>query len=206
MAQTLNFDIQRDTQMSDKQVPGAHTPPSWPEQLYQELVAADIRQVAYVPDAGHRSLIERCHATPTMKTVALTAEQEGVAMLAGAWLGGERGVLLMQSSGVGNCINMLSLNAECRTPLLMLITMRGEWGEFNSWQLPMGQGTEAALRAAGVLVHRADHAEEVAETARAAAALAFNTGRAAAVLIGQRVIGAKPFKLAAQPRVQGRHA
>ena len=68
-------------------------------------------------------------------------------MLAGAWLGGERGVLLLQSSGVGNCINMLSLPVICHMPLLMLVTMRGDWGEFNPWQIPMGQGTQAALEA-----------------------------------------------------------
>ena len=189
-----------DTQMTERP---KTTPPaqmaSWQEQLYQELLEADVRQVAYVPDAGHRLLIERCLGNAKIKAVALTTEEEGVAMLAGAWLGGERGVLLMQSSGAGNCINMLSLNAECRMPLLMLVTMRGEWGEFNSWQLPMGQATEAALRAAGVLVYRAEHAAEVAETVRACAALAFNSARAVAVLIGQRVIGAKAFKAAPQP-------
>jgi sulfopyruvate decarboxylase alpha subunit len=166
----------------------------WPEQIYRELVAADVRQVAYVPDAGHRTLIERCRADASMQTVSLTSEEEGVAMLVGAWLGGQRGVLLMQSSGAGNCINMLSLNQECRISLLMLITMRGDWGEFNSWQLAMGQGTAAALQAANVLVYRADSEEAVAETVHACAALAFNSGRAVAVLIGQRVVGAKSFK------------
>jgi sulfopyruvate decarboxylase alpha subunit len=166
----------------------------WPEQIYRELLAADVRQVAYVPDAGHRSLIERCQADASMKTISLTSEEQGVAMLTGAWLGGQRGVVLMQSSGVGNCVNLLSLPHECRIPLLMLVTMRGEWGEFNSWQLAMGQGTPAALQAANVLVYRADSPESVAETVRACAALAFNSSRAVAVLIGQRVVGTKSFK------------
>ena len=129
-----------------------------------------------------------------MQAISLTSEEEGVSMLAGAWLGGQRGVPLMQSSGVGNCINMLSLNQECRIPLLMLITMRGDWGEFNSWQMAMGQGTPAALEAANVLVYGVDSEERVAETVRACAALAFNSGRAVAVLIGQRVVGTKAFK------------
>jgi sulfopyruvate decarboxylase alpha subunit len=166
----------------------------WPEQIYQELVAAQVRQVAYVPDAGHRRLIDRCQGDASMQTISLTSEQEGVAMLAGAWLGGQRGVLLMQSSGVGNCINMLAFNQECRIPLLALVTMRGEWGEFNPWQLPMGGATEASLAAAGVRVSRADAADAVAETVRAAAMLAFQSYRAVAVLIGQRVIGAKRFE------------
>jgi sulfopyruvate decarboxylase TPP-binding subunit len=129
-----------------------------------------------------------------MHTVSLTSEEEGVAMLAGAWLGGDRGVLLLQSSGVGNCINMLALNQECRIPLLALVTMRGEWGEFNPWQVPMGQATEPSLAAAGVRVYRAETADTVAETVRAAAMLAFQSYRAVAVLIAQRVIGTKRFE------------
>ena len=115
-------------------------------------------------------------------------------MLAGAWLGGERGVLLMQSSGTGNCINMLGLAAECRFPLLMLVTMRGHWGEFNPWQVPMSQATAPALAAMGVLVHHVDEAARVGETVDAGARLAFHTGRSVAVLISQRIIGAKQFK------------
>ncbi len=80
-------------------------------------------------------------------------------MLAGAWLGGERGVLLLQSSGVGNCINMLSLPVICHMPLLMIVTMRGDWGEFNPWQIPMGQGTRPSLEAMGVIVNKVDEPE-----------------------------------------------
>jgi sulfopyruvate decarboxylase alpha subunit len=167
---------------------------AWQDGLYDALLEAGVRQVAYVPDAGHKRLIERCHANAELKTTVLTTEEEGMALLAGAYLGGDRGVMLMQSSGVGNCINMLSLPAECRIPLLMLITMRGEWGEFNSWQLAMGQGTPDALGAMGVLVYRVDDPERVVETVRHCAALAFNSGRSVAVLLGQRVIGAKAFK------------
>jgi sulfopyruvate decarboxylase alpha subunit len=172
----------------------ARTPATWPDEIYALLVSEKVRQVAYVPDAGHTRLIDRCRANPDMKAVMLTTEEEGIAMLAGAWLGGDRGVLLMQSSGVGNCINMLSLSTVCRFPLLMLVTMRGEWGEFNPWQIPMGQGTGPVLEQAGVLVHRIDRAEEAAETVQAAARIAFNSDRTAAVLIAQRVIGTKAFK------------
>ena len=167
---------------------------SWPAHVFHELQTARVVQVAYVPDAGHGALIDLCHADTAMRAVSLTTEEEGVAMLAGAWLGGQRGALLLQSSGVGNCINMLALNQECRIPLLALVTMRGEWGEFNPWQVPMGRSTGAALETAGVLVYRADAADDVAPTVRAAAALAFHSSRAVAVLIGQRVIGTKSFE------------
>ena len=165
----------------------------WPEQIYQELVAARVRQVAYVPDAGHRRLIDRCHADASMQAISLTSEEEGVSMLAGAWLGGQRGVLLMQSSGVGNCINMLSLTAGGRFPLLALVSMRGDFGEGNPWQYPMGQATQKVLEAMGVIVLRADTPGEVVPIVSAAITMAFQAGSAVAVLLTQRLIGAKKF-------------
>jgi sulfopyruvate decarboxylase alpha subunit len=177
-----------------KEPSGEASPPSWPNEVYRVLKEAGVRQVGMVPDAGHSRLIQAFEADPEARVVTLTTEEEGVAMLAGAWLGGERGVLLLQSSGVGNCINMLSLAVTCRMPLLMIVTMRGDWGEFNPWQIPMGQGTRAALEAMGVIVTRADEPHLVASTVLGAANLAFNTWKQAAVLIGQRVLGAKNFK------------
>lgn len=168
--------------------------PTWPDEIHRILKEAGIRQVAIVPDAGHGRLIRAFEADDEVRVVSLTTEEEGVALLAGAWLGGERGVLLLQSSGVGNCINMLSLPQICRMPLLMIVTMRGEWGEFNPWQVPMGQGTQPALEAMGVIVRRADEPHEIARAVAGAAQLAFNTWRPVAVLIGQNAIGAKNFK------------
>ena len=83
----------------------------WPDKLFGVLKRANVRQVGYVPDAGHARLIKRCVDDPDIHDVSLTTEEEGVALAAGAWLGGQRAALLMQSSGVGNCINMLSLIA-----------------------------------------------------------------------------------------------
>ena len=166
---------------------------TWPHDIYDVLKRAGIRQVAYVPDHGHSHLIRACHADKEMRAVCLTTEEEGVAMLAGAWLGGQRGALLMQSSGVGNCINMLGMINECRFPLLMLVTMRGHWGEFNPWQVPMSKATVPSLEAIGTTVHTVDQPGEAGETVAAAARLAFSTGRAVAVLISQRVIGYKTF-------------
>ena len=167
---------------------------NWPTEVFNVLQAGQIRQVAIVPDAGHSRLIRLCEAAEEMKVVRLTTEEEGIALLAGAWFGGERGVLLMQSSGVGNCINMLSLPNACQMPLLMLITMRGDWGEFNPWQVHMGKATQTVLEAMNVTVHRADHAEDVSPAVQAALNLAYFTSRPTAVLIGQRLLGAKNFK------------
>jgi len=166
----------------------------WPDQVYKTLKAAGVRQVGYVPDAGHKRLIELCLADRELDAVVLSTEEEGIGLAAGAWLGGVRGALLMQSSGVGNCINALGMTRECRFPLLMLITMRGQFGEFNPWQVPMGQATPGVLSAMGVVVHEANAADEIAPTVDAAARLAFGSCQAVAVLIAQGVIGIKSFQ------------
>jgi sulfopyruvate decarboxylase alpha subunit len=166
----------------------------WPDEIHRVLVKASVRQVAYVPDSGHARLINLVRADKSMRAIPLTTEEEGVALTVGAWLGGEKSVLLMQSSGAGNCINMLGMVNECRVPLLALVTMRGQWGEFNPWQVPMSQATIPSLEAIGVVVQTVDRATDIGETVAAAAKLAFSTYRMVAVLISQRVIGAKAFK------------
>ena len=163
----------------------------WRDQVFAVLKAAEILQVGYVTDAGHARLIELCRDDPDMRAVPLTTEEEGVALAAGAWLGGQRAALLMQSSGVGNCINILSLTKTCRFPLLMLVAMRGEWAEFNPWQVPMGSKTQAALELCDVLVYRVERPEEAAEIVTAALDIAYNGDLATAVLLAQRLIGAK---------------
>jgi sulfopyruvate decarboxylase alpha subunit len=169
------------------------TQPAWPEDIFTILQRFDVRQVPYVPDAGHAQLINRVLETPSMRAVPLTTEEDGVALLAGAWAGGQRGVLLMQSSGVGNCINMLSLTQILRFPFLTLVTMRGEWGEFNPWQVPMGSSTQGVFELSGVKVLRASHPDEVRDVVEAAAGQAYNACTPTAVLLSQRLIGAKVF-------------
>jgi sulfopyruvate decarboxylase alpha subunit len=170
----------------------AASPPSdWRDEIFRVLKQSAIAQVGYVPDAGHARLIDLVRADPEIDAIALTTEEEGVAVAAGAWLGGQRSALLMQSSGVGNCVNMLSLAKNCRFPLVMLVTMRGEWAEFNPWQVPMGTKTAAALELMDVLVYRVEHADVAAETVAAAIDIAYNGDLAVAVLLSQRLIGAK---------------
>jgi sulfopyruvate decarboxylase alpha subunit len=165
--------------------------PDWPDRLFESLKRAGVRQVGYVPDAGHARLIECVRADSEIRDVALTTEEEGVALAAGAWLGGERAALLMQSSGVGNCINMFSLARTCRFPLLMFITMRGEWEEFNPWQVPMGSIVDPVLKLCEADVYRANAPEQVAGAAERAIQQAFGNERIAAVILSQQLIGKK---------------
>ncbi|MBK1658696.1 thiamine pyrophosphate-binding protein [Paracraurococcus ruber] len=166
---------------------------SWRQDVFDVLKAAGVRHVAYVPDAGHATAIRLAEADPEINAVVLTTEEEGIGYLAGAWLGGERGALLMQSSGVGNCINTLGLVACARFPFLTVVTMRGDWAEFNPWQTPMGQATEPALRLMGVLTWRAEEPEQVRPLLQGAASMAFEGDAACAVLLGQRLIGRKEW-------------
>lgn len=165
----------------------------WAEDVYKLFKAHQVEFISFVPDGGHQQLIAYCQRDPALRTVVLTTEEEGIALAAGAFLGGKRSALLMQSSGVGNCINMLSLPRVCNMPFLTLVTMRGEWGEFNPWQVPMGQSTPVVLEASGVIIYRASSVEEVCPTVEAALLLAFQSRRSAAVLLSQQVIGAKNF-------------
>jgi sulfopyruvate decarboxylase alpha subunit len=165
----------------------------WPAALYDTIKAADVRHMSYVPDAGHTTLIDLLDDDPDVTTNVLTTEEEGIAIATGAWLGGMRSVVLMQSSGVGNCINMLSLPVQSRTPLLMLVTMRGEWNEFNPWQVPMGRATQTCLEAIGVTVLRAQTGRDVVEMTEQAATMAYDADGQIAVLISQRLLGKKKW-------------
>jgi len=167
--------------------------PAWPDALYDLLRAEGVTLFAYVPDAGHKVLIERSLVDPAAKSIPLTTEEEGVGVLAGANLGGTKGVLLMQSSGVGNCVNFLSLIKGGRFPFLTLVSMRGDYGEGNPWQMPMGQATERVLEAMGVICMRIENAEDVLPTVTASLTMTFKSGNAVAVLLTQKLLGAKAF-------------
>ena len=165
----------------------------WGDALYGLLRRNDVTQFAFVPDTGLKVLISRCLTDPDIRSISLTTEEEGVALLAGADLGGARGVLLMQSSGVGNCVNMLSLTRGAHFPLLMIVSMRGDFGEANAWQYAMGQAVQPVLQAMGVICLRIESPEEVVSITSAALAMAFKAGQAVAILLGQKLLGAKQY-------------
>mgnify|MGYP003335780246 CR=1 FL=1 len=166
---------------------------SWQDALYEQLTSAGVNIFSYVPDAGHRILIDRSLADPAVHSVALTTEEEGVGLAAGAHLGGQRSVLLLQSSGVGNCINFLSFVKSGGFPIFMIVSMRGDFGEGNPWQLPMGEATEPVLEAMGVRTLRVDTADAVPSTVDAALTMNFRSGQSTAVLLTQKLLGAKAF-------------
>lgn len=165
----------------------------WSSDILREMKARDISTLCTIPDGGLTRLINLVTADKAMRLVTLTTEEEGMGIVTGSWLGGQRAMIAMQSSGVGNCINALGLPSALRAPCLMLVTMRGQWGEFNPWQVSMGQATRPTLEAVGVKCFPVDKPSEIGDTFAAAADYAFNSRLSVAVLVSQRVIGAKGF-------------
>jgi sulfopyruvate decarboxylase alpha subunit len=165
----------------------------WSEDVFEVLVSAGVRQAAYVPDMGLKRLIEKCRAAESMTAVSLTTEEEGLALLCGAWMGGDRGVLMMQSSGVGNCLNMLSLTQACEIPLLMIVTMRGQHQEFNPWQNPMGENSQLFLETAGVTTRMIEDAALIGPAVADAVGPVFNDNARIAIMVHQKVMPTKTF-------------
>jgi len=165
----------------------------WSRQLFDDLVAAGVTLFPYVPDAGNKRLIEHAHAHNAVRPILLTTEEEGVAVCAGADLVGEKAVVCMQSSGVGNIPNFLSLVNGGRFPILLMVSMRGDYGEQNPWQYPMGQAAEPILEAMGVLLFHVNHRDDLGPATQAAASAVFSGGQSAAIILTQRFLGAKAF-------------
>ena len=168
-------------------------PSEWPQDVFRVLKDKGIATVATIPDAGLTELLKLCAGDETVRLVTLSTEEEGIGLGLGVWLGGGRALVCMQSSGAGNCINALALPAATATPCLMLVTMRGQQGEGNPWQVPMGRGVRPAFEAMGVSCLEAQSADQVAPLFERAADLAFGEGRAVALLIAQSVLGIKRF-------------
>jgi len=165
----------------------------WPKTVFDRLVEAGVSLFSYVPDFGNDAIVKLANAHNTTRSVLLTSEEEGVAICAGADLVGEKAVLCMQSSGVGNCPNFLSLIKGGRFPMLMIVTMRGDYGEQNPWQYPMGQAVEPVLQAMGVLTIRVERADELDQAVTAAISAAFSGGQGVALILSQKFLGAKSF-------------
>jgi sulfopyruvate decarboxylase alpha subunit len=167
------------------------TDSDWRDQVFDSFERASVELFCYLPDAGLDSFISRANAGNEDRAVVLTTEEEGVGICCGAWLGGKRAVLMIQSSGVGNCINTFSLVTNCRFPFFLLVSMRGEFGEGNPWQIPMGRTTQGMLELAGFQVFRASHPDDAVVMVTEGLKMAWRSEAPVAVLLSQRLIGAK---------------
>src|SRR3977135_1963329 len=158
----------------------------WPDRLHAVFKRHAIKQVGYVADNGVARLIDLCERDNDITEVALASEAEGAGLVLGAALGGERAALLMQSSGVGNCINTFSILKNCAIPCVLLVTMRGEFNDFNPWQVPMGSIPEPVLKHCGFQTYRIEREEDVEPITESACRMAFGGGNMpVAVLLSQ---------------------
>jgi len=108
---------------------------AWHEIVRDVLKRHKVSLVTYVPDNVLRPLIDAVHADPFFTTFSVAREEEGLGIVAGAWMGGTRGILLMQTSGFATLANVLaSLAVPYQIPVLMMVSERGTLGEFNIGQ------------------------------------------------------------------------
>ena len=108
---------------------------TWHEIILATLKANDVKLIIYIPDRVFTPLIKALHADSFFTTFAATREEEALGIVTGAWMGGLRGAVLMQTSGFGTIPNALaSLVVPCQIPALMFVSERGTLGEFNLGQ------------------------------------------------------------------------
>jgi sulfopyruvate decarboxylase alpha subunit len=125
--------------------------PLWSRHVADALRRNGIRLYATVPDYIVSQVLDHLWADEECTVVTASREEEALGMLSGAYLGGSRGALLMQNSGLGNCVNTLaSLNIASQIPVILVISHRGDLGEFNPAQVPMGQAAEKVLQALNI--------------------------------------------------------
>ncbi|MCY3984022.1 MAG: thiamine pyrophosphate-binding protein [Roseovarius sp.] len=165
----------------------------WSKDVHDALDGSGVTQIGYVPDGGMKNVINYCIDNPKMSAIPLASEEEGPCLAAGAWLGGGKAAIIMQSTGIGNAINTFSMIEVCQFPCLVLVSHRSSWGEGNRWQTPMGQRGPDYFKMAGFHTHFVEHGIDAGETVAAAAAQAYNTGNGIGVFFSQRVMGVKKF-------------
>ncbi len=175
--------------VSSSSFPGAVAPPSWAAGVAEGLAGSHIRHVVYVPDNPLAHLLEalRARSANIGQTLA-TREEEAVGIAAGMYMGGIRPAVLMQSSGLGNCTNAIaSLLVAYQVPVVFVMSMRGDPGEWNWAQVPMGRVIRPILDALGVPYVTIDRAAEAASIVRAVCDTAFDTRSPAACLLPRRL-------------------
>jgi sulfopyruvate decarboxylase alpha subunit len=141
----------------------AASAPAWAHRVLEAFRAEDVRNLVFVPDTVMGRLLALAEEDGSFRPIAVHREEEAVGVLSGLYLGGQRGAMLVQSSGLGNALNALgSLAAAYRIPFPLLVSLRGELGEFNPAQLVMGRAVPGCLGALGlqhVTLRREDELE-----------------------------------------------
>ncbi len=142
-------------------MPETQTKP-WHEVVLATLKANDVKLAVYVPDRVLTPLIKALHADPFFTTFACTREEEALGIVTGAWMGGMRGALLMQTSGFATLPNALaSLVLPCQIPALLFVSERGTLGEFNLGQAMVCRTMRPVLDSLGIEHHTITRHDEL---------------------------------------------
>jgi sulfopyruvate decarboxylase subunit alpha len=157
-------------------------PLDWQRAIADELIAARVDVVAYVPDARLRGVIAALEGGPHVRT--LTREEECIGFACGFSAAGGRPAVLMQCSGLGNSLNALgSFAIPYAIGIPLVLSMRGTLGEENPSQVPMGRATTALLDAVGIQSYAVSAAEQAGPVTRGVLASAFTAGTTSAVIL-----------------------
>ena len=161
----------------------------WASAVCAGVQAAGSRHVGYVPDnpLAHVMRVRREQYRDITTTLA-TREEEAFGIAAGLYVGGVRPTVMLQSSGLGNSINALtSLLIPFQIPALIVISMRGDEGEWNAAQVPMGRAVRPILESIGISHVTADSPDTTADAVRRVGETAFGTRLPAACLLPRRL-------------------
>lgn len=165
---------------------------TWSEDAAEALADAGVKLVAYLPDSKMDALIDEVVEDDRFDAVLVSREEEAIGVLVGAWVGGTRGALLCQSSGLANTFNAIgSLSVPARVPFLGVVTRRGNLGEFNIAQVPAGYNMDKLLDDVGVRNTVVTDQEALRETVTLAGESAFSTQSPYVVLLEQTITGRK---------------
>jgi sulfopyruvate decarboxylase alpha subunit len=165
---------------------------AWTDIAFDCLKEQHLETIVYVPDIVLADLIRRVEADEYFTAISPTREEEGVGIICGAYLGGKRGVLMMQNSGIGNAANAIAgLVNPCQIPFVMLINPRGDLGEFNPAQVGMGQALRPVLDGLGIQHYTVEQEDALAPTLAGASKLAFSTDRPVAIILSPLLTGGK---------------
>jgi len=165
---------------------------AWADIVLECLKANRVQTLVHIPDTVLTGLIRMAEADDAFDVLCPTREEEGVGILCGAYLGGRNGALLMQNSGLGNAANILgSLAVPYQIPMLLLISQRGELGEFNTVQVGMGQALRPTLDGLDIQHFTMEREDEAAKIMTGAIKLAYMTDRPVAVIVSPLLSGGK---------------
>ncbi len=168
---------------------------TWPQNIIDMLKAHNIPFLSYVPDAIGEQILRLARQDDFFDILPLAREEEGIGVVTGQYVGGARGAVLMPTSGVGNAVNALaSLAIPYHIPLPLFIGLRGDLGEFNPSQVPMGQALQPILEALHIPYYKLTRPDEVTTVVDGALKLAYALELPVALLITTQLAGWKDEK------------